>query len=284
MTTPDQTSPGAAGATVRSGTEESEIRALLDLLEDSEVFLGGYTDEELSVVLPPEDADAEPLVTYPYVDMLDEERCQLVQAAAMRSLIARRALVPSEEPGTFAATGALGMVVALRSTPISLMVVERVSEENPTRWVVYGLADSDGDAVLEELVTPLGHHDFVIRSARGEAEVLAAEILGGASLDDVRRLHDSVTDDSTLESVLGDITEIVRLYSLVTDGEDFRELEAVVARGKNGGPAVCVFPPDDGSDDDQLMWPSPERLSITDLVLAVLRQDVDLLNAAMESD
>jgi hypothetical protein len=280
-------SPAAAGTwQIETPGQLPELGALLEMLQHSEIYLGGYTDEELSVVASYEDGSGdEPLVAYPFVELLDDPVTRTtVQAAALRSLVARRLLIPDEEPLTFQAVGALGTVLALRSAPSSVLVVERVSEQAPARWVVYGVRTDEGNVVLEEAVAPFGHHDFVVRSVDAEAQVLAQVLQEGLDAEP----SGLAADATNLQAVLDSLTSVVRLYALALEdsGDDeedleFLEIEAAVIAGESGTPAMLIYQPGDADEGEHLLWPSADKLTLPELLSALMRFDLSAVEAAL---
>lgn len=179
--------------TVATGMNLDEgLAQLLSLLETSEVRLGAFTDEELAAVAP---VERYPLARYPLVEMVDPQLRDALLGAALRSLLARELVEMGVEPGSFRAVGALGTALALRASPDWVVTVERVAEFDPARRVLYGIGAGDAALVLEEALSPLGHHVFTLRSLLGSAAALAAWLsvvpdgrIAGAGPDDAIRV------------------------------------------------------------------------------------------------
>lgn len=272
--------------TVDQPGDSEDLSALLELLVDSEVHLGGYTDEELAVVAP-NDPDA--LVPYPFVELLDDPDTRTtVLAAALRSLVARNLLVPQTEPGQFQVVGALGTALALRATAQSLLVVERVAEHDPTRWVIYGVGGANVPTVLEEAIAPLGHHDFTLRSVEGQATVLATELerrvaaerFEGASDEKAEAPEDALANE--LDEVLNRLTSVTRFYALRRDDDDnFVEIEGALADAENSDPLILIFQPSSESKGEHLLAVPTRRLPIRQFLESLLRFDLTKVNEAL---
>jgi hypothetical protein len=262
-------------ATVTAGLEPTQLAALLSLLDQAEVALGAFTEEELAAVDPPADP---PVVPLPLLDLAPSEaaRDQLL-SAALRSLVARGLIEFGEEPGDLRAVGALSTVLALRGSPNSLLIVERVTEDDPARLVVYGfpVPGADRTLFLAESVAELGHHEFVLRSLEGQAAALAAfvgpEPTYGAAGD----------LDAALEALQGS----TRLYALRRDDDgtgesEFSVLELTLADGGEHGRWMVLFQSADDGTEGILAVPV-ERLDVEAFFAGLLRLDLTAFNEAL---
>ena len=157
-----------------AGLDAEQLDSLMLVLDDAELVLGAFTEEELALLEPPDD-DA--LVPLPLVDAVPEgEARDQVLAGAFRSLLARGLVELGQEPGELFATGSLSTLLSVRSAPNSLLIVEHVEEEDPSRVIVYGLPVQTDRGIetllMEESVAVLGHHEFVLRSVEAQATAL----------------------------------------------------------------------------------------------------------------
>ena len=269
-------------ATVRTGWDRSSLSSLLTLLEDDEIVLGSFTEEELAVVDPPGE---EPLVPLTVLDLTvdsDEVRDKVL-ATAMRSLLARGLLRLGEEAGDVAATGVLGTVAALRAAPNSLLVVEHVEEDEPERRVVYGL-DVPTEAgtrrmFMEETVALLGHHEFVLRSADGQGAALADWLSSGAPTSNGRGFDD-------LDAALDELHSVTRLYACQRDDDapgepEFSEVELTLADGGPCGRWMVLFQPADDGGREGILTVPVERLDLKAFFAGLLRLDLTPFNEAL---
>lgn len=278
QTVVESSSAKADGSTTATAGDALDLAGLMDLLVDAEISLGGYTDEELAVVAP---NDPDPLVPYPFVELLgDSEVRTTVMAAALRSLIARGLLVPDSEPGAFQPAGALGTLLALRFQPSFVLVVERVSEHDPTRWVVYGVGTDDASAVLEEAIAPVGHHTFIIRSVQGEAQVLGDELARRMGAHQGPGDSNAELEDGELDKLLAALTSVTRLYALRMDGDEFLEIEAVLVEGGGGTATLLYQPRTDNKEEHLLVLPS--GFSPAALLECLMQFDLTAVNEAID--
>ena len=259
--------------------------AVLPVLAENEIVLGAFTDEELAAVDPPAE---EPLVSAPLLDMVPEgEARDQVVGAALRSLMARGVVVLGEEAGTVRVNGPLATVLALRSAPNSVLVVEHVEEDDPARRVVYGarLQGTDGEAVvlMEESVAVLGHHEFVLRSVDGQAGELAAWL--GQDVPP----EDGHLPGGTLDAALEETRSITRIYAIRRDddGSAGQELSTVELSMVDGGPHgrwMVLF--QEGTDETRegILAVPVGKLDLTAFFAGLLRLDLGPFNAALAAD
>jgi hypothetical protein len=262
-------------ATVTAGLEPTQLASLMSLLEQAEVSLGAFTEEELAAVDPPADP---PLVPLPLLELApsEAERDQLL-SAALRSLVARGLIEFGDEPGDLRATGVLSTVLALRGSPNSLLIVERVTEDDPARVVVYGFPLPGGGPTLfmAETVAELGHHEFVLRSAEGQAAALAT-FVGPQPTD-----SPAADLDAALEALQGS----TRLYALRRDDDgtgesEFSVLELTLADGGEHGRWMVLFQSADDGIEGMLAVPVA-RLDLAAFFAGLLQLDLGPFNAAL---
>ena len=287
---PDDEGDSAMEATVLAAIDADQLQSLMSLLDDAEVVLGAFTEEELAVVDPPGES---PLVPLPLLDLLPEgdARDQLL-ASALRSLLARGLVAVGEEPGQLFATGALSTVLAVRGGPNSVLIVEHVEEDDPTRVVVYGfpVATERGVEVLlmEESVAPLGHHEFVLRSVEGQGAALAEWLGAGPSAAPSGNGHAAGGRlvRARLDAALDQPRAITRLYAMRRDDDgtagdgEFSEAELTLADGGPHGRWMVLFQEGDDRNEGILAVPV-ESLDLTAFFAGLLRLDLGPFNAAL---
>jgi hypothetical protein len=288
VTFDDQGVP-AMQATVFAALADDELMSLMSLLDDSEVVLGAFTDEELATVDPPGD---EPLVPLPLIDLVPEgqARDQLL-AASLRSLLARGLLAMGAEPGELIATGALSTVLAIRGRPNLVLIVEHVEEDDPTRVVVYGFVVKTERGLelllMEESVTVLGHHEFVLRSVGGQAAALTEWLGAGMESPSGNNGHAPVgpAGRAQLDGALDNLRALTRLHVLRRDDDgtgeaEFSELELTLADGGEHGRFMALFQTADDDTEGMLVVPA-ERLDLEVFFAALLRLDLTPFNEAL---
>jgi hypothetical protein len=255
------------------------LLGVLPLLADNEIALGAFTDEELAAVDPPDD---EPLVASPMLDLVPEgEARDQVVGAALRSLLARGVVSLGGDPGSVRVHGPLATVLGMRSSPNSLLVVEHVEQDDPSRRVVYGarLQAADGEAVvvMQESVAVLGHHEFVLRSVEAQAQALA-DWLG----------DDAAPVTGTLDDALDDPLSISRIYAVrreddgaSPDGDDVSAVELSLVDGGPHGRWMVLF--QEGSDETRegILAVPVERLDLPAFFAGLIRLDLGAFNAAL---
>ena len=276
-------------ATVFAALAVDELQSLMTLLDDAEIVLGAFTDEELATVAAPGD---EPLVPLPLLDFVPEgEAREQVLAAALRSLLARGLLVMGERAGELVATGALSTVLAIRGRPNFVLIVEHVEEDDPTRVVVYGFVvrtERGLDLLLmEESVAVLGHHEFVLRSVDGQAAALGEWLGSGAEPPSSGNGHAPAgpAGRAQLDAVLDDLRAVTRLHAVsrTDDGSgeaDVREVELTLADGGVRGRYMVLFQAVD-DDTEALLAVPVERLDLEAFFAGLLRMDLGPFNAAL---
>jgi hypothetical protein len=258
--------------------------SVLPVLADNEIGLGAFTDEELAAVDPPDD---EPLVPSPLLDLVPEGGArEQVIGAALRSLLARGVVSLGEDPGSVRVHGPLATVLGMRSSPNSLLVVEHVEEDDPSRRVVYGarLQGADGEAVvvMEESVAVLGHHEFVLRSVEAEAQALADWLGGDAAVGNGH------VPTGTLDDALDGAESISRIYAIrreddgsSPDGEDISTVELSLVDGGPHGRWMVLF--QEGSDEarEGILAVPVGRLDLPGFFAGLIRLDLGAFNAAL---
>lgn len=272
-------------ATVFAALAVDELQSLMTLLDDSEVVLGAFTDEELATVDPPGD---EPLVPLPLIELVPEgEARDHLLAAALRSLLARELLVMGAQPGDLVATGALGTVLAIRGRPNFVLIVEHVEEDDPTRVVVYGFVVTTERGLelllMEESVAVLGHHEFVLRSVAGQAAALAEWLGDGAP--DAPSGNGHVPTRPRLDAALDDLRAITRLHAVRREDDgrgeaEFSEVELTLADGGERGRFMVLFQTADDDAEGKLAVPV-EALDLEAFFAALLRLDLTPFNEAL---
>lgn len=275
---------------VDDGDLDSAVADLLAVLDGQDVHLGTYTDEELYAVAPPGE---EPLVPLPVLELATEAARDELLAAAVRSLIARGLLEASDAPGELRALGPLGAVLALRSSPAWVVVLERVAEFDPSRRLVYGTVSAGpADLLLEERITTTGAHDFMLRSPERQASALAewldhvpgdspqSATLQGTAAGDVA---DAVPDGgrelhrSDLSAVQDRFASLTRVYALRKEADGGHSLiEAAVGDDGSGEQWLVVFGP-----QDQVSAVTTARFPLEQFLRGVLGFDLSAMSTAL---
>jgi hypothetical protein len=269
-------------ATVTAGLAPEQLATLLTLLDEAEVSLGSFTEEELAAVDPPDEDALVPLTILELTSDEGQQRDRLL-AAALRSLAARGLVVGGDEPGGLVATGALSTVLSLRGTPNFVLVAEHLAEDDPARLVVYGLrvTTDDGETalVMEEAVAALGHHEFVLRSVEGQAGALAGWLGAVAP-------SDGPPPVGALDAALQEPRSMTRLYVLRREDDgageegEFSQLELTVVDGGPLGRWMVLF--QEGEDGTEGFLAVPvEALDLEAFFAALLRLDLTPFNEAL---
>ena len=285
-TTFDEQGVPTMQATVFAALPVDELASLMTMLDDAEVVLGAFTDEELATVAPPGD---EPLVPLPLLDLVPEgEARDVVLGAALRSLLARELLAMADEPGVMVATGALNTVLAIRGRPNVVLIVEHVEEDDPSRVVVYGFAVQTERGrellLMEESVAVLGHHEFVLRSVEGQATALAEWLGGGAEAPSTGNGH-VPAGRTQLDAALDDLRALTRVSVVRRDDDgtgeaEFSQIEVALADGGERGRFAVLFQTVDDDTEGILTVPL-ERLDLDAFFAGLLRLDLGPFNAAL---
>jgi len=267
--------------------DTEQLDSLMTVLDDAEMVLGAFTEEELALLEPPQD---ERLVPLPLVDAVpDGEARDQVLAGAFRSLVARGLVELGVEPGELYATGSLSTLLSVRSAPNSLLIVEHVEEEDPSRVVVYGLPVETDRGVetllMEESVAVLGHHEFVLRSVESQAAALT-EWLGVVPPEaPAGNGHPHSVTRERLDAALDDLRAVTRLHALKRDDDgtgegDYKEVELTLVDGGEHGRFMVLFQTADDDTEGMLAVPV-EALDLQAFFAGLLRLDLTPFNEAL---
>lgn len=198
---------------------------LSDLLN---LELPRLSDEELAFL--DDGRTGEPLVDLTTLDALDEDGWELAVSNGLRSLLDRRLLSTADEPEQpLRLRAELEVVLAGRSQPSLVVLLQRVSSERQAGYAVYGV---DPGVVLIETVVQPGVHDFrLCASALAACSLAAFADPGGAA----RTGGDAFNTREALEAAIGVPDTLTRVFA-VRDSDDDRpsEWEATIAASETG--------------------------------------------------
>lgn len=259
------------GLTLAVSVDDESLVALGNRIEEGDISLGAFTDEEIAAVTV---VDDDTLVPLPQLDAVPVEQRAPLFDAAMRSLIARRLLALTSTVGEIVAVGALGTVLSFREQPDRVLVVERVTAEDPERRVVYSVG-STPTVLLEEAVAVLGHHIFTLRSLVTEAAALTTMLPD--SVEVAKPPADEVERGERVRAALEDLQGVTRVYALRRREEGgYDEVRASILESDNHGRWVVFLEPS-GDDMTQAASFSEAELSLEDFFTACLSVDLDQL-------
>ncbi|MCC5947538.1 MAG: hypothetical protein JJT89_03690 [Nitriliruptoraceae bacterium] len=149
---------GGAGTTPPDGPDDLEVdlEGLAERLQTDDLSLGILTDEELLAVglLPHPDGPG------PWFAGLDEVGREIARTAALRSLVARGLLRPSDEPGALDVHPSLELLRHCREEPVGRCLITRTMGEHVDRALIHLVGDG---IVLEELIDGQGLHACTLR-------------------------------------------------------------------------------------------------------------------------
>lgn len=206
---------------------------VLSSADDGPAALGVFTDEELTAL---DGLDTPQIVPMPWlVDSEDTVDARTAASIALRSLLARRLVVPAElladdweelgdDPRRLYAVDPVQGLLTLRRGFSTVITLQRLVTEQIHTIVQYGY---DGATVLEEEVTADGYHHFFAlpRDVAVDHAIALIDQDGVASEDGepVSLLESQLAEDQQMIRLLGD-TRALTVASVITSEGDAEQL------------------------------------------------------------
>ena len=254
---------------------------VLEGAADGPTRLGSFTDEEITAL---DGLSTEQIVPTPWLSGNAEEvPTDIAASVALRSLIARRLVLPAEllaesweelgdDPRRLYAADPLQGILTLRRTASAVTTLQRVVEGQTHHLVHYAYGTG---GVLEEEITQDGFHHFCILPAEDAPDralvVVDQDEVAARDGEPVLLRVDQIEGDPTLGPVLADTRALTVLTSVRRDAEPVQfTFYATSDRLLISQPAG-----DPGAEDPALHLVEASRETLSALLTELLVADVD---------